>query len=142
MRAVAVIPAGGWTGEARDRVVLDYDRRHRRRILLRTEGGAECLLDLSEAAHLRDGDALRCEDGELIAVSAAPEPLARITAGPALLIRLAWHLGNRHLDIAFESEALLIRADHVIEAMVEGLGGDVAHLDAPFDPESGAYGHG
>jgi urease accessory protein len=143
MRAVSILPAGAWdAAKARDSVTLDHDRRRRRRLMLRTDTGADCLLDLKATVHLRDGDGLLGEDGAIIRVIAAPEPLAEITADdPALLIRLAWHLGNRHLDVAFAGNALRIRADHVIEAMAEGLGGHVGHLSAPFDPESGAYAH-
>ena len=140
MRAIQALPAGSW-GAAQDAVTLDYDRRHRRRIMLRTNSGADCLLDLKETAHLRDGDGLLCEEGAILRVIAAREALVEITADPPLLIRLAWHLGNRHLDVAFAGNALRIRADHVIEAMVQGLGGFVTHLEAPFDPESGAYAH-
>ncbi|MHB1304234.1 MAG: urease accessory protein UreE C-terminal domain-containing protein [Acidiphilium sp.] len=76
-----------------------------------------------------------------VRVVAAAETLAEITAEPALLIRLAWYLGNRHLDVSFHGAALRICADHVIEAMAAGLGGAVRRIEAPFDPEPGAYTH-
>lgn len=144
MRATSVLRAGTWpVDRALDSVTLDYDRRHRRRLSLTTDRGTNLLLDLREATHLRDGDGLDCGDDGIVRVVAAPEALAEITAPPDLLIRIAWHLGNRHLDVAFESgasgDALRIRGDHVIEAMVHGLGGTVAPVTAPFDPESGAY---
>jgi urease accessory protein len=124
-----------------DRVVLDHDSRHRRRIALRGEGGIEFLLDLPEATVLRDGDALILDDGRAIAVKAAPEPLAEIAAAdPVALARIAWHVGNRHLPAAISAGRLLIRRDHVIEDMVRGLGASVRHVDEPFDPEGGAYG--
>ncbi|MBW8723826.1 MAG: urease accessory protein UreE [Inquilinus limosus] len=143
-RFTAVIPAGRFDPAlTSDRVVLDYDSRHRRRIVLYGEAGTVVLLDLSEAAHLRHGDALRGEDESLILVAAAPERLVEIRAGSqAELIRIAWHLGNRHLPTQLLPDALRIRADHVIEEMVPGLGGTVAAIEAPFDPEGGAYGHG
>ncbi|MGK9232802.1 urease accessory protein UreE [Inquilinus limosus] len=143
-RFTAVVPAGGFDPAAvSDQVVLDYDSRHRRRIVLYGEAGTVVLLDLSEAAHLRDGDALTGEDGSLVLVTAAPERLVEIRAGSqADLIRIAWHLGNRHLPTQLLPDALRIRADHVIEEMVRGLGGTVAAVEAPFDPEGGAYGHG
>ncbi len=72
---------------------------------------------------------------------AAPEPVIDITAEtPAGLLRIAWHLGNRHLPLQVLEGRLRIRADHVIASMVEGLGGRVARMQAPFDPEIGAYG--
>lgn len=143
-RFTAVVPAGRFDpATTSDRVVLDYDSRHRRRIVLYGEAGTVVLLDLSEAAHLRHGDALKGEEGGLVLVAAAPERLVEIRAGSqADLIRIAWHLGNRHLPTQLLPDALRIRADHVIEEMVRGLGGTVTAVEAPFDPEGGAYGHG
>ncbi len=126
-----------------DVVVLDFDGRHRRRLAMAAEGGLRFLLDLPEAVALADGDLLELEDGRFVRVSAAPEPLVEIAA-PSLpaLIRIAWHLGNRHLPTELRGDRLRIRRDHVIEAMGEGLGGMIRALDAPFNPEGGAYGHG
>lgn len=142
MRAAAFHRAGAWdVAGALDTITLDHDRRYRRRIRLRTDAGRDLLLDLPETAHLRDGDGLDCGGDGIVRVIAAAEPLVEITADPELLVRLAWHLGNRHLDVSFRGTALRIRADHVIEAMVEGLGGSIRRIEAPFDPESGAYAH-
>jgi urease accessory protein len=102
--------------------------------------GLEFLLDLESAVALRGGDALVLEDGRLIEVVAAPEPLLEIKGSdPHHLIRVAWHLGNRHLPTQLMPKALRIRKDHVIEAMVKGLGARVVEIEAPFDPEGGAY---
>jgi urease accessory protein len=142
IRVARVLSGAARTQAADDAVLLDHDLRHRRRIALRGDGGAEFLLDLPEATVLRDGDALLLEDGRIIAVRAAPEPLAEIAAGDAAaLARIAWHIGNRHLAAAIFADRLLIRRDHVIEAMVRGLGGRVRHVDEPFEPEGGAYPH-
>jgi urease accessory protein len=74
-------------------------------------------------------------------VRAAPEPLVEVTApSPALLLRLAWHLGNRHLPTELDGSRILIRHDHVIEHMLEGLGATLRRVEAPFNPEGGAYG--
>ena len=125
---------------AADRVCLDHDRRHRRRIVLETESGESVLLDLPSATHLRQGDGLQLEDGTIIAVDALPEPLLEITTPDlATLVRIAWHLGNRHLPTQLLSERLRIREDHVLEELVRHLGGRTQKLFAPFDPESGAY---
>ncbi|MDD2876848.1 MAG: urease accessory protein UreE [Acidiphilium sp.] len=139
MRATAVLPIGDW--HATDTITLDYDHRHRRRIMLRTDAGTDLLLDLAETTRLRDGDGLDCGKDGIVRVIAALEPLAEITGSADLLIRLAWHLGNRHLDVSFRGTSLLIRSDHVIEAMVTGLGGHITRSQSPFDPESGAYAH-
>lgn len=137
-----MLPAGTWDAAREiDRVLLDYDHRHRRRIMLRTERGRELLLDLPQATLLHHDDGLLCDDGGVVRVCARPEPLLEIRADPATLVRIAWHLGNRHLPVQVLPERLRIRADAVIADMVRGLGGDVAPTEAPFDPETGAYAH-
>jgi urease accessory protein len=142
IRATHVLPKGQWSGAPAGSVVLDYDQRHRRRLAMTAEAGIDFLLDLADAIPLRDGDGLKLEDGRIIAVKAAPEPLAEITAsGPNHLLRVAWHLGNRHLPTQTLADRLRIRRDHVIEEMVQGLDATVKHVVAPFDPEGGAYSH-
>ena len=144
MRAVSVLRASDWAdASALDQVQLDHDRRHRRRILLTTDAGRELLVDLAHATRLRDGDGLVLEEGGVVRVRARPEPLLEIHAHSAhALVRIAWHLGNRHLPVQLLGDRMRIRADHVIAAMVEGLGGHAHALDAPFDPEDGAYAGG
>ncbi|MBN8889329.1 MAG: urease accessory protein UreE [Rhodospirillales bacterium 70-18] len=139
-----VLPTATWPAEAAtDSVLIDFDRRHRRRILLTTESGAEVLLDLPQAVRLRHGDGLKLTNGKIIRVVARPEPLAEIHAhDDATLVRIAWHLGNRHLPVQLIRDKIRIRTDHVIEEMVEGLGGHVDRIEAPFDPEAGAYAGG
>jgi urease accessory protein len=141
MRALAVAPAGTWNpAEEVDRVRIDFDRRHRRRLLLATVSGADLLIDLAEARRLRDGDGLRLEEGGVVRVVAEPEPLLEIRApGTDALVRIAWHLGNRHLPVQLLPGRILIRADHVIADMVRRLGGTETAIEAPFDPEPGAY---
>ena len=140
MRSEAVLPAGTWDpATATDRVLIDFDRRHRRRIVLRTEAGADLLLDLPQAVRLRDGDGLPTETG-IVLIQAKPEPLLEIHAhDEGELVRIAWHLGNRHLPVQLLGDRIRIRHDHVITEMVEGLGGHVDDIEAPFDPEPGAY---
>jgi urease accessory protein len=140
LRADKVIAAGEWSGAPADTVVLDFDDRYRRRVAMTGVGGLAFLLDLAEAAMLRGGDGLSLEDGRIVEVVAAPEPLAEIRAadGPGLA-RVAWHLGNRHLPTEILPKALRIRRDPVIEAMAKGLGTRVVALEAPFNPEGGAY---
>ena len=143
MRAQAVLPAGTWDAAAADTVLIDFDRRHRRRIQLTTEAGAALLLDLPQAHRLRDGDGLLLDDGRVVRVQARAEPLLDIHAHDAAgLVRIAWHLGNRHLPVQMVGAHIRIRADHVIAEMVRGLGGHVHEVDAPFDPEPGAYAGG
>ncbi len=146
LRSHTILPAGTWNAAtAADEVLIDFDRRHRRRIVLKTESGADLLLDLPQATRLRDGDGLQLESGATIRIRARPEPLAEIHAhSHAELIRIAWHLGNRHLPVQLLGDRIRIRirSDHVIEQMVEQLGGHVDQIEAPFDPEPGAYAQG
>jgi urease accessory protein len=146
-RASEIRTAGSWNAAtAIDRVVLDADERHRRRITLAGERGTVFLLDLPHAIALRDGDGLVLEDGAIVRVTGKSEPLVEIAAAsPQELARLAWHIGNRHTDLQVVGERLRIRRDHVLEDMLHGLGAHLTPIEAPFDPEPGAYhahGHG
>jgi urease accessory protein len=143
IRATQVQGQHHWAQPASDTVVLDFDDRHRRRMAMTGTRGLEFLLDLEAAVALRGGDALVLEDGRLVEVVAAPEPLLEIRGSdPFHLVRLAWHLGNRHLPTQITGKGLRIRRDHVIEEMVKGLGARVIEIEAPFDPEGGAYAGG
>ena len=140
IRATKVRKQHRWTEAPADTVVLDFDDRHRRRMAMTGTRGLEFLLDLENAMALRGGDALVLDDNRLIEVVAAPEPLLGIRGqDPQHLVRVAWHLGNRHLPTQIMPKGLRIRRDHVIEAMVKGLGARVIEIEAPFDPEGGAY---
>jgi urease accessory protein len=147
-RASQVLRAGAWrAAEASDHVVLDADERYRRRIVMTGECGAKFLLDLPEATALRDGDGLVLDDGAIVAVVARPEPLMEIAAGDTAdhavnMARLAWHLGNRHAEVQIVGDRLRIRRDHVLEEMLIGLGAVLTPVEAPFEPERGAYRHG
>jgi urease accessory protein len=145
MKQVASIKrAGEWDAtSARDFIVLDAQDRHRRRVVFVGAQGATYLLDLPKPAQLRDGDGLLLEDGSLVRVTGKPEPLIEISAATAQeLARLAWHIGNRHTDVQLAGGKLRIRRDHVLEEMLRGLGATLDFLEAPFDPETGAYDHG
>ena len=143
IRATQVRAQHRWSEAPADSVVLDFDDRHRRRIAMTGTHGLEFLLDLENAVALRGGDALVLDDGRLIEVVAAPESLIEIRGtDPQHLVRVAWHLGNRHLPTQIIGKGLRIRRDHVIEAMVRGLGARVIEIEAPFDPEGGAYAGG
>jgi len=141
LTARTILASGQWSRDhAKDHVTLDYDNRHRRRIKLTSAGGISFLLDLPHATVLRDGDALLLSDGVFVEVRAAGEALMEISAAnPALLLRLAWHIGNRHLPAELRGETIRLRDDHVIHAMLEGLGAHIIKITAPFMPESGAY---
>jgi urease accessory protein len=140
LRATSVRAASSWNGTPADTVVLEFDDRHRRRMAMTGTRGLEFLLDLPEAVALRGGDALVLDDGRLVEVVAAPEPLIELRGvDPRQMVRLAWHLGNRHLPVQIAGKHLRIRRVQVIVEMVRGLGASVIEIEAPFDPEGGAY---
>ena len=139
------LPAGQWPQEkAAGSLTLDFDARHRRRFRLTADQGDDILLDLPQAIAMADGDGLQLDDGRWIKVQAAPEDLVEIRHGdPIQLMRLAWHLGNRHLPTEIRNQVLCVRPDHVIEGMLHAFGADLIKTQAPFQPEGGAYGgHG
>lgn len=126
-------------------VTLDETARHRRRIVMTTdrmENGStfQFLLDLSEARLLKHGEGLVLEDGSVVEVLAQPEPLYEVRGKDQHhLLTLSWQLGNRHLPSQIFKDHIRIRVDQVIKSMLEGLGARVNEIEAPFDPEGGAY---
>jgi urease accessory protein len=134
------LPKAQWTGPASGVVTLSYDERFLRRKRLLTDAGEALMVDLAQTTNLDPGDALQTDDGKLIEVRAADEPVVRVT-GPNLA-RLAWHIGNRHTPCEVQADHLVIRQDHVLEAMLVGLGASLTRVIGPFRPEGGAYGHG
>ena len=142
-RAGGIQRAGSFDASgAIDRVVLDAEERHRRRLVLTGERGTRFLLDLDRAVALKHGDGLVLDDGAVVLVTGKPEALIEIEArSPLELARLAWHLGNRHTPVQIADGKLRIRRDHVLEDLVRGLGGKLTPIEAPFDPEPGAHSH-
>jgi len=144
-RAVSVLPAGEAAAAAPyDKAVLQHDERHLRRRAIETAAGDKVLVDLPEPVALGNGDRLVLEDGRQLEIVAAPEEVYDIRGRDAVhLTELAWHIGNRHLAAAIEADRILILRDHVIKAMLEGLGATVNEVSQPFSPVRGAYsGHG
>jgi urease accessory protein len=141
IRATAIVRRPAVKAErVADTLVLDHEARQRRRVALKGEGGLEFLLDLERANVIEDGDAVKLEDGRLVAIKAAPEKLIAITTdNPLRLMKVAWHLGNRHVATEIATEALYIADDHVLAEMVRGLGATAVPVERPFRPERGAY---
>jgi urease accessory protein len=138
-------PAGHWpVDKAAGSLTLDFDARHRRRIRLTADQGEDVLLNLPQAVAMADGDGLQLDDGRWLKVQAAAELIVEVRHKDSnQLMRLAWHLGNRHLPTEIRNQVLRIRPDHVIEEMLHGFGADLRKVHAPFQPEGGAYGgHG
>ncbi|HWK67726.1 MAG TPA: urease accessory protein UreE [Rhizobiaceae bacterium] len=150
LRVVAIERAGERKAstEPFDIAVLIQDERHVRRKAIALSRGAKVLVDFPETIVLADGDALILEDGRHVEVRAAEEELFDIRGRDAVhLAELAWHIGNRHLAAQIEPHRILILRDHVIKAMLEGLGASVKDVHEPFSPLRGAYsghshGHG
>jgi len=146
-RATTIIPSGDERLEKREplgSITLTREERYRRRIVCKPDQGDAFLLDLAEAAYLPDGTGLELDDGGIVVVRAAPENLLQIVATDSgSLMRIAWHIGNRHTPAEVTAKAIYIQPDHVLADMVRGLGGTVTEVSRPFEPEGGAYGgHG
>lgn len=123
-----------------DHVTLTYEDRFLRRKVLKSDAGLQFMVDLKTTTSVNAHDAFVLADGQKIGVTCAPEPLLEIT-GPDL-VRLAWHIGNRHMPCQIAPDRLLIQRDHVIRDMLGQLGATLREVTEPFTPEGGAYGHG
>lgn len=122
---------------------LDYAARERSRMRAALLSGEEIGIDLPVGTMLHHGCKLELADGRVVAVEAAQEELLEVTApGAAALARIAYHVGNRHVPVQVGDGWLRILPDHVLQAMVQGLGGRAVPVTERFQPESGAYGHG
>jgi urease accessory protein len=138
-RAVSIIPAGHGR-PVHDTVALEHDQRRLRRKLLRLAGGEEVLVDFPQTLTLEHGSALELDDGRLVGIVAAEELLYEVRGRDmAHLVRLAWHIGNRHTSAQLEAERILIKRDHVLKTMLEGLGAQLSNVSEPFYAEHGAY---
>ena len=126
-------------GQADATVSLTYDARLLRRKRLTTDAGEHFLVDLPKTTSVNAGEAFLLEDGREVHVRAADEPLMRVTGD---IVRLAWHIGNRHAPCAISSDSLVVQREKVMRTMLEQLGATVTDFDGPFTPEGGAYGHG
>ena len=128
-------------------IELDWDVRQKSRFDATDSQGRQIGVFLPRGTAVRGGDVLVAEDGSLVRVIAAPQPVLRIThctahGTPFDLTRAAYHLGNRHVPIELKPDHLKIEPDHVLADMLAGLGATLATVTAPFTPEGGAYGHG
>lgn len=140
LRAVSVLPSASARGTPFDRVVLEHDERRLRRKLLRLAHGDEVMVDFPQTLTLEHGSFLELDDGRLVEVIAAEELLYEVCGrDTAHLVRLAWHIGNRHTSAQLEQGRILIKRDHVLKTMLEGLGATVASVTEPFFAEHGAY---
>ena len=142
LRAIKHICASDFHGEVALSIVLEAHDRHVRRKLIVAGTGEEVLIDLQRPVFLENGDHLELSDGRFLKAIAAEEDLVEVVGeSPAHLVRLAWHIGNRHLSAQLDIDRILIKSDPVIETMLSGLGGRLRQVRETFHPEYGAY-HG
>lgn len=140
LRAVSHLPANHGQGTPIDSITLAHDERRLRRKLLTFRGGTEVMVDFPQTVTLDHRGALQLDDGRLVEIIAADELLYEVRAAtPAHLVRLAWHIGNRHTSAQLEDDRILIKRDHVLKIMLEGLGATVSNVTEPFFAEHGAY---
>ena len=139
--AKKLVPAVHRTsGRAVDTLILTYAQRTAQRGFLFGVNGTCIELDFAEPVRLRTDDALLLDDGGLVEVVAEAEPLLEVRAAdPATLARLAWQLGDRHVPIELKINRLRARRDPAIEKLLQSLGAKAIAIDAPFEPEAGAY---
>ncbi|MFI4961053.1 MAG: urease accessory protein UreE [Hyphomicrobiales bacterium] len=140
-RAISVLAAADRHGRpVIDTAILDYAQRSAQKITVTGVKGGAFEIDLQQPARLRTDDLLLLDDGGLVEVVAAPEPLIEArAANVAALSRLAWHLGDRHVPVQVLPNRIRARRDAAIEALLKSLGAKVAMIEAPFEPEGGAY---
>lgn len=127
--------------QATEKLLLPFEARCKSRLRTQLASGEECGLFLARGTVLRGGDCLAADDGRVVEVIAAGEALCEAVSGdPLLLLRAAYHLGNRHVAVEIGPGRLRFARDAVLAEMVRGLGLPVRDIEAPFEPESGAYG--
>ena len=142
IRATSFARAAFITEKPYAAISLEAQERHIRRKVIALGIGEDVLVDFEKAIKLEDGDCLVMEDGRLIQIKASPEDLLEVRGADANhLARLAWHIGNRHLEAQIEQTRILIRPDHVIAKMLEQQGASVTKTREKFSPEHGAYAH-
>lgn len=135
---LAELPAGAAVAE---RLTLPFELRQKSRLVAKLDGGAAIALSLPRGHVLRHGALLQTEDGAVVEVCAAPEELSVVACTDAtLLLRAAYHLGNRHVPLQLQPGRLSYQHDHVLDDMLRGLGLEPSFAEEPFEPEAGAYG--
>ncbi len=142
LRVASILPVGHHDGTPFGRVVLEHDERRVRRKVLRLVEGDEVMIDLRDTTTLEHGGGLKLDDGRVVEIIAASELLYEVRArNVGHLMRLAWHIGNRHTPAQLEEKRILIKRDHVLKTMLQGLGATISDVTEPFFAEHGAYHH-
>src|SRR3954453_3484954 len=140
IRVVRVVNSEGSSAGHADSLILNSEQRRLQTGQFTGVNGTAIAAMLPEPVLLRNGDALELDEGTIVDVVIEPEPLIEIRGNDLThLARLAWHLGDRHVPVQIFTNRLRMRPDLPLEAMLKGLGGRLATIEAPFDPEGGAY---
>ncbi len=140
IRSKLKVRKGAYKLEIRGRLELPFESRQKTRLRAKLASGEEVALMLARGEVLRGGDLVTASDGRVIEIVARPEQLLHVEcADPTALARAAYHLGNRHVPVEVGEGFLRIAADHVLEKLLNGLGAKVTGIEAPFEPEAGAY---
>jgi urease accessory protein len=135
----AKLPFGA-PGEVQGQLLLPFELRQKRWLFAALVSGEEVAVKLARGATLRGGDRLLASDGRVIAVIAAVERLVHVECATACaLAQAAYHLGNRHVAVQIGDGFLRLGENHVLEEMLRGLGATLTIVEAPFEPEAGAY---
>src|ERR1041384_2895994 len=142
LRVVRVVGSAAASARPLDTLILNAQQRRLQTGYFTGVNGTQIGAMLPAPVLLRNGDALELDDGSLVDVVIEPEPLIEIRGHDlGHLARLAWHLGDRHVPVQIFPNRLRMRPDGALEAMLKGLGARLTSIEAPFDPEGGAYTH-
>ena len=134
------IPRTAYKLDVRGQLKLPFESRQKSRLKAKLVSGEDVGLMLPRGEILRGGDLVTASDGRVIEIVAQPEKVLHIETKE--LAKVAYHLGNRHVPVQVGENFLRIAEDHVLEEMVRKLGAKVSHVEAPFEPEAGAYAGG
>ncbi|MEM8981914.1 MAG: urease accessory protein UreE [Pseudomonadota bacterium] len=127
------------TADADDVIELPFEARQKARQRVVMTSGREAFIKLTRGRVLRGGDCLASADGFVVRVDAAIESLSEVSGDDAMLARAAYHLGNRHVWVQIDRDAVRYQTDHVLDRMLTQLDFRITHVEAPFEPEAGAY---
>lgn len=134
---------GAYAVDVKGRLELPFDKRQKSRLRAQLDSGEDVALNLPRGEVLRGGDLVVTSDGRIVEIVAQAEQVVHVVCAEATaLARAAYHLGNRHVPVQLGEGFLRITADHVLEDMLQGLGATLTRMDAPFEPEAGAYAGG
>ena len=143
IKAKLKIPRSAYKVAVGGQLRLPFESRQKSRLKTKLVSGEEVGLMLPRGEILRGGDLVTASDGRVIEVISQEEKILHVEAGsPGQLAKMAYHLGNRHVPVQVGEGFLRLAADHVLEEMLKKLGANVSPMEAPFEPEAGAYAGG